>query len=229
MSDLPGLLAIADDYTASVVELSPNTLAVLLYALGKVYEDSIWADYRGEHIPAPDIETIHDLVEQASFEVMNPIMPTTIPVGATMTWHMVAPPSRWLLCNGAYASKLDYPLLYALWGNTFGGEQPDHFALLNMTEKSPFGHGGTIILNAAGGEWYHALTEAEMPAHTHPPLTPSTAFITGKAAGSNGLTTTSTNRGSEATTGSRGGGVAHSLLHPVRGVNWIVYAGEIVP
>jgi len=74
MSDLAGLITIAADNTASEVAISGNTLAVLLYALGKIDEPQAWADYRGEVFSQADIETIHDLVDRAADEVMNPIM-----------------------------------------------------------------------------------------------------------------------------------------------------------
>ena len=223
MSDLPGLLAIAEDNTVSEVRLSPNTLAVLLYALGKIDDWQQWTDYRGEQIPQADIETIHDLVDQASFEVMNPIM--TIPVGATMTWHLPTPPDRWLFCNGDYALKADYPELWALWGETFGGALTDFFALLDMRDKSPMGQSASLALNATSGAMTHTLTTSEIPSHTHAAANGGNYMVNGGTGAKTHQPAAGALANYQALTAPTGGGTAHNNLHPVRGVNWIVYAG----
>lgn len=74
MSDLPGLLEIAANNTVSIVELQPESLAVLLYALGKIDNHKSWLDYRQEIISDADIELIHELVDLAVDNVMRQLV-----------------------------------------------------------------------------------------------------------------------------------------------------------
>lgn len=74
MSDLPGLLEIAANNTVSIVELQPESLAVLLYALDNVSHHQEWLDYWGEDISQADIELIHELVDLAADNIMRPLV-----------------------------------------------------------------------------------------------------------------------------------------------------------
>ena len=221
MSDLPGVLDVIANNTVSEVRLQPESLAVLLYALDKISNPKTWRDSFGEYMSDADIELIHELVDLAADDIMRPIV--TIPVGATMTWHMASPPDRWLLCNGAQVLQADYPELFALWEDIHGAADAGYFRLLNMTEKSPFGHSGLLALNAVAGSLTHSLTLAEIPAHTHG--LPRADGVAGGAI----PRLSAANQGLSAATipisNSAGSGNAHNILHPVRGVNWIVYAG----
>lgn len=79
MSDLPGLLEIAANNTASIVELQPESLAVLLYALGKIDNAKSWRDHWNEYISDADIELIHELVDLAADNIMRPlVIPDTV-------------------------------------------------------------------------------------------------------------------------------------------------------
>jgi len=177
MSQLDEVLALGANNTAGEFSLSGDSLAVLFYALDFVQNLNNWRDYADEELDATTVDEIQALVDNATDSLMRPIV--TIPVGATMTWHMAAPPDRWLLCNGAMVSKADYPELWALWGETFGGATTDLFPVLNMTEKSPFGHSGFLALNAAGGSLTHTLTTAQIPAHSHIPSNGGNFLVNG--------------------------------------------------
>lgn len=151
--------------------------------------------------------------------------PAVIPIGATMTWHMALPPAKWLVCNGQSVAKATYPELFALWGTKYGSTST-HFTLLNMTDLSPMGAGGLFpVVDGAGGAFNHTLLDTQMPAHTH-----GVRIVTGGAAGANNalvvtqanVTTTPTIN----TSNSTGGGLPHPILHPVKAVKWIVYAGH---
>ena len=190
-------------------------------AVGALWELMRYQNYEKVGI---DVDlTIDEWLEV--FRTMEVTCMDVIPVGATMTWHMPAPPDRWLLCNGALASKADYPELYALWGDNFGVGDVDNFALLNMTEKSPFGHSGFLALNAAAGSLTHALTTAELPSHTHRVPRQSNT-VSAQVESFGGVLRTETLTAPEILTAPTGGGQAHNNLHPVRGVNWIVYGGR---
>ena len=171
--------------------------------------------------------------------------PMTVPVGSTMIWHMDTPPDRWLLCDGSGVLKADYPELYALFGGKYG-ESTDFFGLPDLFGRSPFGADFSILLDDAAGTLTHTLTTAEIPSHnhavtdpghTHPPSGSATVFQGSSSGGSTGFEVDiagqtrvqMANTGSNTTgitTQNIGGGGSHSILHPVRGVNFIVYGGR---
>jgi len=220
MSDLPGLLEVAANNTVSIVELQPESLAVLLYALGKIDNYKSWRDYRNEEISNEDIELIHELVDLASDNIMRKIV--TIPVGATMLWHMGTPPDRWLLLDGSGWLVTEYPELFALWGYKYGGSD-DFFGVPSMGSKSPYGVGPTVALDANYGAETHTLTAAEIPSHTHGGIVTSGSQVPARAVVSTGGAQTVTMSG--ITVGGGGDG-DHNNMHPVFGVYYIVYAGK---
>lgn len=83
-------------------------------------------------------------------------------------------PEGWALCNGAVLSVNTYPALYSLIGNTYpGGDGITTFALPNLTGKVAVSAGqGTALQNRAFGQSFGVkevtLTEANLPAHSHP-------------------------------------------------------------
>jgi len=92
-----------------------------------------------------------------------------IPTGAIQCIAMSTSPNGWLACDGSAVSRTDYIDLYSAIGVTFGeGDGSTTFNLPNLKDKFPLGKGDTYsTLAATGGEDTHALTIAEMPAHTH--------------------------------------------------------------
>lgn len=81
-------------------------------------------------------------------------------------------PKNWDLCYGQYISIASNQALYAVIGTTYGGNGVTDFALPDFRGRVPLQHGqGTGLPNyqhgQKGGEIYHTLTEAEMPAHKH--------------------------------------------------------------
>lgn len=83
----------------------------------------------------------------------------------------------WLNCDGRLISTEDFPLLFRVIEYSFGGSN-DFFRLPDMRSAVPgaIGQGSNYnfssnvskyTLGAATGEETHALTIAEMPAHTH--------------------------------------------------------------
>jgi microcystin-dependent protein len=147
-----------------------------------------------------------------------------VPVGSTMIWHMVTPPDRWLICDGSGVLIADYPELYALIGGKYG-EGGGFFGLPSMGSRSPMGAGATVALDANAGTATHTLSIAEMPAHTHAPLSPNTSFLGNRPSGSS-TTSGGSSLGAVLTTSSVGGGAAHNNLSPVFGVNFIIYGGK---
>lgn len=90
-------------------------------------------------------------------------------------------PQDWHLCDGSTLNINDYPVLFSLIGNTFGGTAPNTFALPNLASplKSnigavPVGQGQdtetppvTRTIGQSGGEVTVTLDISGMPAHTH--------------------------------------------------------------
>lgn len=78
-------------------------------------------------------------------------------------------PKQTAFCSGQSIPITQNQALYALLGSAFGGAG-GNFSLPNTGGRTivGFGNNGSIMpLGAIGGEADHALTLAEMPAHTH--------------------------------------------------------------
>lgn len=150
--------------------------------------------------------------------------PMTVPVGSTMVWHTDTPPDRWIICDGSGVLKTDYPELYALFGGKYG-ESPDFFGVPDLSGRSPFGANFSYPLDGTAGELTHILSEAEIPSHVHR-VPKQSATVN---AGVNVVTPaarTDNPAAPHVTTDAAGGGEAHNNLHPVLGVNFIVYGGR---
>lgn len=166
---------------------------------------------------------------------------TLTPIGATMIWWTDTIPAGWLKM-GQNVSKTTYPELFDIFGYTYGGGF-DIFTLPTMTGYSPFGAGASVALGATAGADSHNLSVAELPAHNHGVNDPGHAHRIQKASATvnAGVNTSTPNARTDNpatpdmmtdshTTGisiqNTGGGAAFSLLHPVRGANFIIFAGH---
>lgn len=63
----------------------------------------------------------------------------TIPTGMIAPWPTDTPPTCWLLCDGSMHDCVDYPKLYAIIGNIYGGAGPDTFAVPDLRDRSVIG------------------------------------------------------------------------------------------
>jgi hypothetical protein len=142
--------------------------------------------------------------------------------GMMMFYPSDTAPSGWILYTDEPLSRIDYPDLYALFGNAFtqAGD-------LGNTFRLPPGLGRSIVLAGAGdslterefgdtgGEETHVLTTAEMPSHKHDlyyaPLTGLPAGPFGYAL-SNSLGSWGSGGGEE--TLAKGGGGSHNNMQP---------------
>jgi len=82
-------------------------------------------------------------------------------------------PEGWAECNGQILSIAQNTALFQLLGTTYGGNGQTTFALPDMRGRMPMGDGqGPGLTNRiqgeVAGEENVTLTEAQIPAHTHP-------------------------------------------------------------
>jgi microcystin-dependent protein len=182
-------------------------------------------------------------------------LPYAIPLGAIIPYvGATAPNSSFALPYGQAISRTGYAALFALMGTTFGGgDGSTTFNLPDLRGRGIFGldsMGGTAssrigsvvtdngtvsgtTLGSTGGSATHALTQAEMPSHSHAASVIDTGHSHGipmngaNNAGSNaipqnadldvgnGINSRSATTGISVSNSNTGGGAAHSILPPL--------------
>lgn len=150
-------------------------------------------------------------------------------------------PVDWLFCNGQLLSVQQYPALYAVIGNTYGGTPNVNFNLPNLQAYAPVGQGSgpgltPRQLGLPVGESNVTLNAGQIPPHTH----------TANGTNATGTSNDPTNRiwarcASTPTTqpygktlaaqpvamsqnalGATGGAEAHSNMQPYLGINFMI-------
>lgn len=81
-------------------------------------------------------------------------------------------PQGWLEADGRLLHITDFTTLFALYGNTYGGDGVNNFALPDLRGRVPIGQGNAPGLSPyrqgdKGGEERVYLTTKQMPAHGH--------------------------------------------------------------
>jgi microcystin-dependent protein len=81
-------------------------------------------------------------------------------------------PLGWLPCNGSFISALEYEMLYAKIGNTYGEGPDSTFALPDLQGRVPLHVGSVtggnpIVLGQYGGTEMVSLQESNIPPHAH--------------------------------------------------------------
>ena len=75
-------------------------------------------------------------------------------------------PQGWALCNGQLLPINQNQALFSLLGTYYGGDGRVNFALPNLQGRVIVGAGDHWLGERAGAQ-AHAITQAEMPTHTH--------------------------------------------------------------
>jgi len=144
-------------------------------------------------------------------------------------------PRGWAQCNGQLLPINQNQALFSLLGTTYGGNGQTTFALPNLQGRLPVHVGGGITLGQSGGAASHALTQGEMPQHTHPAVGSSTLadqgvptgnlWGTGNAAYHPAANTTM----NAACISNTGGGQAHENWSPYLTINFCIALQGIFP
>jgi microcystin-dependent protein len=152
---------------------------------------------------------------------------TAVPIGVWLPYGGTTDPAggSWLLCDGRALSRTTYAALFGVIGTTFGaGNGTSTFNLPNPAGRAIVGAGAGAGLTARGhgstfGTETHALTAAELPAHTHDVANTidynAAPSFAGGAQGVGSKTTTSS---------SAGGGAAHPNVQPSLASNFVIRA-----
>jgi microcystin-dependent protein len=132
-----------------------------------------------------------------------------------------APPTGWLLCDGAAVSRSTYATLFGIVGTTYGvGDNSTTFNLPNLKGRVPVGLDSSQsefdTLGETGGAKTVTLTQGQIPSFNHE--------IQMSAGGGDGTTYVRGSSGGYSTSlyYSHGSGEAHPNLQPYIVVNYII-------
>ena len=137
-------------------------------------------------------------------------------------------PVGWLLCNGQTLPIASYPNLHSVIGTTYGGDGITTFAVPDLRGRVPIGIGQgpgltSRTLGQTGGAESVALSDTQLPPHTHTLRAATGNGTSPKAAGNvmarsgaaiphyAGAADVSL---APAAIGSAGAGTAHNNMHP---------------
>jgi len=205
-----------------------------------VYQGQLWLD---DNTPSASVWTLYlfdgaDDIALGTFDTsLNTFTPTgvsaAVPTGALFPYAGATAPTGYLLCDGSSLLRASYADLFTAISTTYGSVDGTHFNIPDLRGRTVFGKdtmGGSAAgrlttgtgridgatLGAVGGEQTHALTIAELAAHTH----------TGGIVGSNYGEFPSDSGGyytySGAATGSTGSGTGHNTVPPGIVANYII-------
>jgi len=79
-------------------------------------------------------------------------------------------PAGWQFCEGQLLPISENETLFQLIGTTYGGDGESTFALPDLRGRVPLHQGNGLILAETGGAEEITLSEAQIPAHSHPLL-----------------------------------------------------------
>lgn len=224
---------IGDDYTTgdgldlgvSLVLLEiPNEAwikQVLISAFNTLTIEENWNDDYGD-ITAEQATRVLSLTLQTLIFDYEP--PPLTPIGTIAMWPSNTMPDGWLLCDGSSYLRTDYPELSIILpnGGTWGGSATQ-LQVPDFEARSPMQPTYSTLDNVGkiAGVASVTLTTPQIPAHTHAFERRTTNGAGATFSAFPGQTALAT----DGITKSTGGGGGHENVHPVLGVNFIIYAG----
>ncbi len=152
-------------------------------------------------------------------------------------------PAGWLPCDGSLLGIEEYPALYGLIGTTFGGDGTTTFAVPDLRGRTALGAGAATGLTArtvgeTGGSEAVTLTEAQLPAHSHPAVGSAAQATTTSPAGATWAVDpdgapyapgTGTSAMAPSAVAATGGGQAHPNRSPVVGIGHAIRFDGVHP
>ena len=146
-------------------------------------------------------------------------------------------PRGWAFCDGRLLPIAQNQPLYLILGTAYGGDGVTNFALPDLRGRAPIGTGQGFTRGNQGGEERHALTEAEIPAHTHYATGTLNGANQASPAGNYWATVTEGLYGSaapnaafnNAANGVTGGGQSHENMPPFLTLNFIIALQGVFP
>lgn len=89
-------------------------------------------------------------------------------IGEIKPWALSTIPSGFVLCDGTIYNFTDYPDAGPLFGSLYGGDGTTTFGVPDLRGITLRGTSGTLSLGQTGGSDSLTLSQAQLPAHTHP-------------------------------------------------------------
>lgn len=164
---LDSLLDQAIDNYPVTATLSPEVVAVMLYALSQIQDPYSWLDYTQDQldeITPTDYAEILELLGASNLSIITP------EVGFIKPYITTNPPDNTIPCDGGTYARVDFPLLYAVI-DAFFIVDADHFTTPDLRGSVLLGAGAvgsrTFALGDTGGEYEHTLTTSELASHSH--------------------------------------------------------------
>jgi microcystin-dependent protein len=156
-------------------------------------------------------------------------------VGEIRIWTADWAPTGWMLCQGQELPIDDHPILAHVLGDTYGGNGHSRFGLPDLRGRTVVGSGSgpglqTHPIGQQGGAPSVALSESEMPRHTHSMKVNSNVIgdsvsPIGNYPGSSDFSAYSGDPDNGMNAGmidNVGGSEAHSNMQPYQVVNYII-------
>ena len=146
-------------------------------------------------------------------------------------------PAGWAICDGSLLAITGNIALFSLLGVAYGGDGVSTFALPDLRGRVPVCAGTTFPFGAALGSEQAVLTNAQLPAHSHPrhvaAAAPSPTLGPGGSLLSNNApiyaNASSAVPMSPLLVSQTGGGQGHENMAPFLAINFIIAVVGIFP
>lgn len=162
-------------------------------------------------------------------------------LGSLMLTAFGYAPRGWALCNGQLLPISQNQALFSLLGTQYGGDGRTNFALPDLRGRVPLGagqdpsSGWTYDRGDSGGVESVALTQTEMPSHTHGLLGTEARGVTGSpvdaalASGAGWYAAAPATSLAATALGATGGGQPHPNTQPSLVLSWVIALQGVFP